>query len=140
MSEKSIKELKGQVGILQGQRVAINKKEQRLNAQIHRIDIEPKLKAMVGRCFKYRNSYGSNQKDWWLYVKVIGYNQQYQQLATCTYQRTSLQRIEIVTEEIRYTTNPLDDHLFQIPISPKQFNTILSRAIKELEKMKEQPK
>lgn len=29
-------------------------------------------KKLLGKCFKYRNSYGSGSPDWWLYVRVIG--------------------------------------------------------------------
>lgn len=135
-NKKAIKELKEQEKVQQNQRNAINKKIDQLRTQIYRLDIEPRAKAMVGRRFKYRNSYGGERKDWWLYSKVIGYDQRNQMLIICSYQRTSLPKIEIVTEAKRYTTNPLDDHLFQIPITSKQFDAVLNRAIKELEKMK----
>lgn len=29
---------------------------------------------LLGKCFKYRNSYGSGSKGWWLYKKVISVN------------------------------------------------------------------
>jgi hypothetical protein len=30
----------------------------------------PKAEALVGKCFKYLNNYGSNEQ-WWLYTKVV---------------------------------------------------------------------
>lgn len=30
----------------------------------------PKLPEMVGKCYKYRNSYGGDSSDWWLYKKI----------------------------------------------------------------------
>ncbi len=31
----------------------------------------PECKAFEGRYFKYRNSYGGDNKGWWLYTKVV---------------------------------------------------------------------
>lgn len=32
----------------------------------------PKMKKLIGKCFKYRNSYGGDSQDWWLYIYVRG--------------------------------------------------------------------
>lgn len=44
----------------------------RLRAKLGRIDDKRRLEAnreMVGKCFKYHNTYGGDRK-WWLYAKV----------------------------------------------------------------------
>ncbi len=32
----------------------------------------PERRKMIGRCFKFRNSYGSDPGKWWLYVRIVG--------------------------------------------------------------------
>jgi hypothetical protein len=33
----------------------------------------PEFQKLIGKCFRYRNSYGTG-KDWWLYIKVTNIN------------------------------------------------------------------
>ena len=133
---KQAEELKEQIEALENQRVAIHKKLNQLKPQIYRLETEPAVKKLIGQCFKYRNSYGSGRKDWWLYSKVLGYNPRNQQLIICSYQRTSLEIIEIRVREERFCIDALKDHLLQTPVTSKQFDAVLNRATKELEKMK----
>ena len=128
--------IKEQIRSQKNQRDTLNKKINQLERQVYQSEIEPKMKRMIGKCFKYRNSYGSGSKDWWLYSKIIDYKPQDQVLVVCSYQRTSDGRIEITVEETRHVAVSSEDHLFQIPITLKQFSANLDRAIKELEKMK----
>ena len=32
----------------------------------------PKAISLVGKCFKYRNSFGSSQPPWWFYIRITG--------------------------------------------------------------------
>lgn len=55
----------------------------------------PELEKSIGRCFKYKNSYGGHLDRWWLYVKVTGINKKDMSFTTMKFQNTSLNRIEI---------------------------------------------
>ena len=55
----------------------------------------PKLKKMVGQCFKYHNSYGVNHDRWWLYCKVKEVNEKTMEFTTVEFQRTSMEAIEV---------------------------------------------
>ena len=59
----------------------------------------PKLRKLIGRCFKYLNSYGSGEK-WWLYVKVVSLNESDLSFRTVEFQHTSLKRVEIEYERV----------------------------------------
>lgn len=53
--------------------------KEQLQKQLNKIDAQeskdfaekhyPHFKAFIGKCFKYRNSFGTGKK-WWLYIKV----------------------------------------------------------------------
>jgi hypothetical protein len=72
-------------------------------------------KTFVGKFFKYRDSYGSDDKGWWLYQYVIGLsgpdfnipNPTFKVFSfqTCTYGKTEIHR---------------DDYYFQTSLGPKQ--------------------
>jgi hypothetical protein len=53
----------------------ISNREQRklrlLEDEHERLIKIPELEKLIGRCFKYHNSYGSGEK-WWLYRKIVG--------------------------------------------------------------------
>ncbi len=133
--KKRIEEIKKLIKYHEGLRDANVKKVNGLKDSIYKLQIESKMKAMVGRCFKYRNSYGSHSEDWWLYARVIGYKNK--TLTVCRFEITSINQIEINTSEEVINLDPLKHHLFQIPITKKQFNANLNRTIKKLESMKE---
>lgn len=70
----------------------------RLQCKIDDIEAERARKEhekLVGRCYKYRNSYGSGEK-WWLYAKVTAAGD-IQPLAT-TFEQTANGSIEIRRE------------------------------------------
>ncbi|KKN75921.1 hypothetical protein LCGC14_0376290 [marine sediment metagenome] len=135
--KKEIKKLQEQISAQEQQRVGIGEKIQRLKSKMYQLEVDPKMQAMIGKCFKCRNSYGANQKDWWLYSKVIDYEPQNKLLVVCTYQRTSMDNINIWIKRPIFSISPLDYRLFEVPITTKQFDVCLNRAIEELEKMKE---
>lgn len=128
--------LKHQIATKEGERQALTKDIQQLESQLYALQIDPHMQAMVGKCFKYRNSYGKSEQDWWLYVKVTGYRPKNRSLVMSHYQKTSQGHIEITPHEETFSTNPLHYHLFQVPITLKAFNASIAGAIKELEKMK----
>jgi len=45
--------------------------------ELRELEIEmitmPTLKKNIGKCFKFKNSYGGSD-SWWLYIKIIGLN------------------------------------------------------------------
>jgi hypothetical protein len=56
----------------------LKEQEQNLRNEIYALEKEeltkrimPKAKKLIGKCYKYRNSYGGDQKPWWLYQKVV---------------------------------------------------------------------
>lgn len=54
---------------------AARKAEMAIRDQIEERELKPKLRAMVGKCFKYRNSYSCPQKPsdyWWEWHLVTG--------------------------------------------------------------------
>lgn len=65
-------------------------------------------KEFVGKCFKYRNSYGSDSKPWWLYIKIIDvdsvnfYNGEEPCFRTIQIQMPRSGHIEIDTRERGY--------------------------------------
>ena len=42
--------------------------------RIREIEDIPKAKALVGKCYKYLNSYGFKTRRWWSYKRVISYS------------------------------------------------------------------
>jgi hypothetical protein len=56
----------------------LKEQEQSLRNEIYALEKEeltkkvmPKAKKLIGKCYKYLNSYGGDQKPWWLYQKVV---------------------------------------------------------------------
>ena len=111
-----------------------HKRINQLNDLIFKIKTEPKMKAMIGRCFKYRNNYSATCPGWWLYTKVIG--RKNKTLTVCRFQITSIGNIEINIIDEVINIDPLKHHLFQISITKKQFNANLNTTIKKLESMR----
>lgn len=55
----------------------------------------PELKRSVGRCFKYRNSYGGTYDRWYLYLKIVGIDEKDMSFKTVEFQNTSMEIVEI---------------------------------------------
>jgi hypothetical protein len=56
----------------------LKEQEQSLRNEIYALEKEeltkkvmPKAKKLIGKCYKYLNSYGGDRASWWLYRKVI---------------------------------------------------------------------
>ncbi len=49
--------------------------EMAIREQIEEREVAPKRRALVGKCYRYRNNYSCPQKAsdyWWMWVKVVG--------------------------------------------------------------------
>jgi hypothetical protein len=94
--------------------------------------LRPAIKKMVGKCFKYINSYGGDSKEWNLYVKIISVNEKTLSVNYIQFQRSSKDIVEIALKEsFTYNgRNSFTDKMSYIPISNSEYN----RAKKSLEK------
>lgn len=95
-----------------------------LREKLSRIDEQRKIKEnakLVGRCFKYHNTFGSGKK-WWLYARVItgGY-----WLKSLTFQHTT-RGFEVVTGESFHPS------IGYIPISKSEFDRALRAFTRKL--------
>lgn len=136
MKAERIKKLKKAIALKEKDRMRATTELRKLESCLYGLQMDPKMQKMVGRCFKYRNSFGHDCPGWWLYVKVIGYKPRDRSLLLCRYERTSHRGINVVPTEETFSIEPLKHHLFQIPITVKQFDANINNVIKELEKMK----
>mgnify|MGYP001611764821 CR=1 FL=1 len=92
----------------------------------------PQLKESVGRCFKYRNSYGSNSKSWWLYLKILSVDEKIMSFKTIEFQQTSMDFIEIKFDQ-KYNFNGKNYFNVKIEIvehMPNEFTSKTTNSIK----------
>ena len=87
-------------------------------------DVEAKLytiekSKMIGKCFKFHNTYGGDDKKWWFYIKVLSYKYE-EGLRTLEFQETSTGHFELNANSMRYTSDFDESY---IPISEDEFNT-----------------
>ena len=101
---------------------------ERLN-EIEELDFkkieEPKLRALVGSHWKYRNSFGGDEK-WWLFAKVVSYADR--RIRTLEIQKTSHGNIEIREHE-RWSPDPMS---FYLPIGEREWNEGTKHLIEEV--------
>lgn len=79
---------------------------------------------MVGKCFKFRNSFGSGEK-WWLYEKIVGFNED--GLITLIAQKDSHDHIEIEKR-----TSYGYHHSGDIKISKEEFDREFQKLLSEI--------
>lgn len=90
-------------------------------------------KQFVGKCFKYRNSYGGDRPKWWLYIKILDVNSvnfcnnEEPVFDTLRVEKCSDGGIHIKKSEYDYVRS--DDH---IAISAKEFNKAMAGIIKSV--------
>lgn len=127
--------LKAQIEVVKAQLFSEKECLKKLQNQLFELEQTPKLKALMGKCYRYRNSCGA--ESWWLYSKVIGYNSRERELIICSYEVHPEGSIHIEISNQRVGSDVGEDYwLFQEPITRKQFDANLNRAIEHLEKMK----
>jgi hypothetical protein len=107
-----------------------------LQAALHRLKDAETLKesrALVGKCFKYRNCYSCPQKPsdyWWLYVKVVGVGDYWP--TTLEFQTDKDGRIEIKTSDCAV----IREGGGHIEIPAKEFNAAWKKLQKRIAGMK----
>ena len=102
-----------------------------LNAALRRIrDAETKAEsqALIGKHFKYHNSYGSSRPQWWLYAKVVKVGR-YHPLAF-VFQTDCDGKVEIEMDK-RFSASS-----GYIEIKESEFNTAWRRVQKRIARMK----
>ena len=87
-------------------------------------------KKLVGKCFKFRNSYGSGEK-WWLYSKIVGADSEW--VNTLELQKLPFSGIEIKLNKI---SKSLFENGVYTSITKKEFNNVYKRFIKKIEDAK----
>ena len=86
--------------------------------------------ALVGKCFRYRNSYGGGYPSWWLYAKVTDTGDWRPQCFT--FELTSRNKVEI---DLKSDHNVHPGNGWQ-EITAKQFNAEWRKVQKRLCKLK----
>ena len=112
---KTVEELKKEVEVGCKAREKLEKIEAKEEHERNKKDI--------GKCFKYRNTYGGDN-GWWLYAMITGVKGRYKQYLT--FETTSLDIIEIKTKESAYS------HLEQRKITKAEFRKAWKRLLKRL--------
>ena len=92
---------------------------------IEKKEKEKTIRPLVGKCFKYRNSYGSDE-NWWLYKKILSISDR-AWLNAFMFQKTSRGNWEIHFNETYISL--LDGY---ISISEEEFNQAWKECLNEL--------
>lgn len=117
--KETINELKKQIIKLEKPVIKLKEKLAKLEDE----KIKKKNSKLIGKCFKYRNSYSSGEK-WWLYTKVIGVTD-YDRVKTVNFQKTSYNDIEIKTGD----SYP---HMLGTKITAKEFHREFEKLWNEI--------
>lgn len=96
--------------------------------QLQNLEMNYSNRELIGRCFKYKNSYGSESDDWWLFIKVVGTTET-GGMITLEIQETSTGKIEI-TREDHYSGSALIEPKNEITV--QDFDIQLKRLLKKL--------
>jgi hypothetical protein len=96
--------------------------------ELHDIEEAERAKknsSLVGRCFKYRNSYSAPSKGWWLYAEVIGVEGSH--FRYLTFQECENGIITVETKEYGYS------HLQQTAITKQEYDKQFRLLLDKLE-------
>ena len=89
---------------------------------------------LIGKCFKYRNSYGDAHDSWWLYCRVVAVEKDATsygaEVTTDQFQDTSIGRIEVIRWHHYATRGKLDAGY--IPISKSEFQRRVKPILSKL--------
>lgn len=113
--------------------IKLRQKQQRIYKKEQK-ELIPKFKKQwIGRCFKYRNSYGGNRKNWWLYSIITGVTDvnfcrtpASPYLEVISFQKCEMGEFRIKVKEFSYDMNG------HIEIKPSEFNIEYKKILKEL--------
>jgi hypothetical protein len=96
----------------------VRKKYEKVRKQLDEIESNKEIKEnnkLVGKCFKYLNSYSSPSEKWWLYKKIIKGDKN---LKSMEFEHTALDIYEVKMNHWTHS-NSLFNH---IEISSEEFN------------------
>lgn len=90
----------------------------------------PELRKLVGKCFRFTNSYGSGEK-WPLYARILSFDEKAMTYLAVHFQNTTRQRIEI---EYRHEYNFEQHARFGvesgwIPVSNEEYERELKKLL-----------
>jgi hypothetical protein len=120
-SESDKPELR-QMEQLNDERITLQRRINALQEVIAEKYEKPEKLKNVGKCFRFRNSYGGDRDKWWLYTTILG-------IGSWDYHCLSVQTdCDGKTEIEERNTDPTrtDGH---IPITRKEFEAALSGAL-----------
>ena len=96
--------------------------------ELHDIETEEATKknaGLVGKCFKYSNSYGGGSERWWLYSEILGVDGNY--FKTLAFQECEYGTITIETKECS------GGHLQEVEITKRVFDAQFRLLLDKLE-------
>ncbi len=106
---------------------AIAKKGSEARRELHDIkekEVAERNLSLVGKCFKFSNSYGSGEK-WWLYSRIVGVEGSY--FKYLVFQECNLGKVTVETREYGY------DSMQQVEITKKEFDKQFRLLLDKLE-------
>lgn len=121
-----LEELKKQRDELQESRVVISGELGAVENRIREIEELPRLKKLIGNCYKYRNSYSLPKEEsdyWWMYIIVVGVDSESATLQVFTIQQDCHGEINVRTER------PYYENMLQTPIGRKEFDEAQTKII-----------
>lgn len=103
------------------------KEREKMQKKMLREQLPALRKKYEGKCFKFRDSYGSGE-EWWLYYRVLKVRD-LRYCACVSFQSTSLSVLEVNKNNI-LPLGMLDD---AIPITRHEYNTALRSFYKKIQ-------
>lgn len=100
-----------------------------LKDELNSLYLFPTWSKLIGSCYKYENSNGSENK-WYLYSRLIDvktdkYNELY--FIVNSFEKVDNKEIRINLNDVKYS-----DFLFKIKISEKEYNNQKDKLLKEI--------
>jgi len=135
---ENLKELKRRKKEIRKERNKLNKEESKINNAIEKQETIPKMKKNIGKCYKYRNSGGGVDSEWWLYTKITGIkNSCY---TTASFQHPKGEYIEYIMIETEKHVSPSrfegsDYPSNHIEITEEEYNKAREKILKEIEEV-----
>lgn len=117
---------------LQEKAIKANNEYREAEEECRKNEMIPKLRARIGQCFVYRNSYGGDSEKWNLYTKILGLDENANYICE-QFQETSMSLIEIRLKEIKlnYTRDYFDDSSY-FQITPMEYEDARKSLIEKL--------
>lgn len=107
--------------------------------EVERIESQRQGEALVGRCFKYHNSYSGPGERWWYYVTVSKVNREGHMIGF-TFQTDIRGKHEIETEHFISSTGSLAEGSGYLPITRGEFDAAWWRLQRKIAGLGRPPK